>query len=63
MGFDYRMLNKMTIKDAYALPRIEEVFDVIQGSKVFITTDLKSGYHLLEIEDAYKGRGVFTVGP
>lgn len=56
------MLNKRTIKDAYALPRIEEVFDCLQGSKLFTTIDMKAGYHQVEIEDEHKERTAFTVG-
>lgn len=52
----------MSIMDAYDLPCIKEVFDIIQGSIALITTDLKSGYHMLEIEDAHKGRDAFTFG-
>lgn len=63
MCVDYRMLNQRTVKDAYALPRIEEVFDVLQGSEVFSTIDMKSGYHQIEIEETHRERSAFTVGP
>lgn len=63
MCVDYRILNKRTIKDAYALPRIEEVFDVLHGAKYFTTLDTKAGYHQEEIEEHHRERTAFTVGP
>ena len=63
MCVDYRCLNSRTVKDAYALPRIEEMFDVLKGSKYFSTIDMKSGYHQVEIEEEHKDRTAFTVGP
>ena len=57
------MLNNRSVKDAYALPRIEEVFDILKGSKYFSTIDMKSGYHQVEVEDTHKERTAFTVGP
>ena len=60
---DYRMLNQRSVKDAYALPRTEEVFDILHGAKVFSTIDMKSGYHQVEMEEIHKERTVFTVGP
>lgn len=59
----YRMLNKRSVKDAYALPRIEEVFHVLNYSKLYTTIDMKSGYHQVELEKSHKERTVFTVGP
>jgi transposase InsO family protein len=41
---DYRKLNSITRKDAHPLPHIQDVFDSLQGSKVFSTLDLKAGY-------------------
>ena len=63
MCVDYRNLNSRTVKDSYALPRIEEIFDVLKGSKYFSTIDMKSGYHQVEIEESHKERTAFTVGP
>lgn len=62
MCVDYRMLNKRTVKDAYALPRIEEVFDCLGSSKFFSVIDMKSGYHQVPIEETHKERTAFTVG-
>ena len=63
MCVDYRSLNNRTVKDAYALPRIEKVFDVLKGSKYFSTIDMKSGYHQVETQEEHKERTAFTVGP
>ena len=60
---DYRMLNKKTVKDSYALPRVEEVFDVLNGAKLFSTIDMKAGYHQVTVEESHKCRTAFTVGP
>ena len=48
---DYRELNKVTIKNRYPLPRIDDLFDQLQGSRVFSKIDLQSGYHQLKIKD------------
>ena len=58
---DYRMLNCRSTKDAYALPKIEEIFDVLHGSKYFSTIDMKSGYHQVEVKDSHKERTAFNV--
>lgn len=46
---DFRQLNKNTKKDAYALPRIDEMLDCLAGNQYFSVLDLKSGYHQVEI--------------
>ncbi|XP_075521480.1 uncharacterized protein LOC142554696 [Primulina tabacum] len=42
---DYRELNRVTVKSKYPLPRIEDLFDQLQGASVFVKIDLRSGYH------------------
>ncbi|GJZ27886.1 putative nucleotidyltransferase, ribonuclease H [Tanacetum coccineum] len=51
MGIDYRELNKLTIKNRYPLPRIDDLFDQLQGSSVYSKIDLRSGYHQLRVRD------------
>lgn len=51
---DFRKLNSQTIKDAYALPNLEEAFSVLTGSKWFSVLDLKSGFYQIEMEEADK---------
>ena len=53
---DYRELNKVTIRNQYPLPRIDDLFDQLQGARVFSNINLRSGYHQLKIrlEDVHK---------
>ncbi|KAH9751668.1 Endonuclease [Citrus sinensis] len=48
---DYRQLNKVTVRNKYLLPRIDDLLDQLQGVKVFSKIDLRSGYHQLRIKD------------
>ena len=50
MCIDYRALNKLTIKNRYPIPRIEDLIDQVQGCKVFSKIDLCSGYHQVRLE-------------
>ena len=59
---DYRQLNNITIEDSFALPRMDEIFDSLHGSKYYSTIDMKSGYHQIEVEEVHKERTAFTVG-
>jgi hypothetical protein len=47
-----RSLNEVTIKNKYPLPRIDDLFDQLQGAKYFSKIDLRSGYHQLRIKEA-----------
>nr|GEV92397.1 hypothetical protein [Tanacetum cinerariifolium] len=51
MCIDYRKLKKLTIKNRYPLPRIDNMFDQLQGSKYFSKIDLRSGYHQLRVHE------------
>jgi hypothetical protein len=62
MCVDYRRLNSVTKKDAYALPRVEEILENLSGNKFFTVLDAKSGYHQVEIKEEHKEKTAFTVG-
>ncbi|MFS7996640.1 putative nucleotidyltransferase, Ribonuclease H [Helianthus anomalus] len=51
MCIDYRELNKVTVKNRYPLPRIDDLFDQLQGSSFYSKIDLRSGYHQLRVRD------------
>ncbi|GJZ01215.1 hypothetical protein Tco_0519176 [Tanacetum coccineum] len=51
MCIDYRELNKLTVKNRYPLPRIDDLFDQLQGSSVYSKIDLRSGYHQLRVQE------------
>nr|GEY07454.1 putative reverse transcriptase domain-containing protein [Tanacetum cinerariifolium] len=49
MCIDYRELNKLTVKNRYPLPRIDDLFDQLQGSSVYSKIELRPGYHQLRV--------------
>ncbi|GKD35880.1 putative reverse transcriptase domain-containing protein, partial [Tanacetum coccineum] len=51
MCIDYRELNKLTVKNHYPLPIIDDLFDQLQGSSVYSKIDLRSGYHQLRVRE------------
>ncbi|KAI3702719.1 hypothetical protein L6452_28470 [Arctium lappa] len=51
MCIDYRELNKVTVKNRYPLPRIDDLFDQLEGTSYFSKIDLRSGYHQLKVRE------------
>ena len=51
MCIDYRQINKVTVKNKYPLPRIEDLFDQLRGASVFSKIDLRSGYYQLRVKE------------
>ncbi|KAA3484290.1 DNA/RNA polymerases superfamily protein [Gossypium australe] len=52
MCIDYRQLNKVTIKNKYSLPKIDDLFDQLKGATVFSKIDLRSRYYQLRVKDS-----------
>ena len=59
MCIDYRELNKVTIKNRYPLPHIEDFFDQLQGGQIFSKIDLRSGYHQLMVKEEVEEKTMF----
>ncbi|KAI3795204.1 hypothetical protein L1987_37853 [Smallanthus sonchifolius] len=59
MCIDYRKLNKRTVKNKYPLPRIDHLFDQLQGASWFSKIDLRSGYHQLKVREEDVPKTVF----
>nr|GEV53684.1 putative reverse transcriptase domain-containing protein [Tanacetum cinerariifolium] len=51
MCINYRELNKLTVKNRYPLPKIDDLFDQLQGSSVYSKIDMRSGYHQLRVRE------------
>ncbi|GJX49609.1 putative reverse transcriptase domain-containing protein [Tanacetum coccineum] len=59
MYIDYRELNKLIVKNQYLLTRIDDLFDQLQGSKVYSKINLRSGYHQLRVQEEYILKATF----
>jgi hypothetical protein len=57
---DYHKLNEVTIKSKYPLPKIEDLFDQLNGAKVFSKIDLCTGYHQLKVRESDIPKTTFT---
>jgi hypothetical protein len=56
---DFRQLNKVTIKNKYPFPRIDDLFDQLKGEKIFSKIDLRSGYHQVRIKEEDTSKTTF----
>ena len=61
MCVDYRPLNAITIKNKYPLPRIDTLFDQLDGAKVFSKIDLRLGYHQIKIRPQDVPKTTFSI--
>nr|GEV91903.1 hypothetical protein [Tanacetum cinerariifolium] len=59
MRIDYRELNKVTVKNVYPLPRINDLFDQLKGAKWFSKIDICSGYHQLKVREEDSSKTAF----
>ena len=59
MVVDYRALNKVTVKNRYPLPRIDDLFDKLFGAKYFSCLDAASGFHQILLKEADKPKTAF----
>ena len=59
---DFRKLNDRTIKDAYAIPRVEDSLHILAGAKFFSKLDLRCGYWQVELKEDDKHKTAFQVG-
>ncbi|GKC70537.1 putative reverse transcriptase domain-containing protein [Tanacetum coccineum] len=59
MCIDYRELNKLTVKNRYPLPRIDDLFDQLRGACPFLKIDFRSGYHQLRVHEDAIAKTVF----
>ena len=50
MCIDYRKINKVTVKNRYPLPRIDDIFYQLKGASIFSKIDLQSGYYQLRVK-------------
>ena len=57
---DYRKLNSITKKDVFPLPRVDDIFDTLNGAQYFTSLDLASGYWQVELDDDARAKSAFT---
>ena len=60
MCVDYCAVNKMTVRNAYPLPRIDDLLDKLSGARVFSCLDLQQAYHQVRLSDADIPKTAFT---
>ena len=60
---DYRKLNQKTVKDAYAIPKIENTLHLLSGSRYFSKLDLRAGYWQVSMKEEDRAKTAFSVGP
>ena len=51
--FDYKQLNRVTIKNWYPLSRVDDLFDQLRGARVYSKIGLRTGYHQLKVRETY----------
>jgi hypothetical protein len=56
---DFRQLNKVTVKNKYPLPRIDDIFDQLKDENIFSKIDLILGYHQVRIKEEYINKTTF----
>ena len=58
---DYRQLNRVTIKNRYPLPMIDDLFDQLKGARVYSKIDLRTGYHHLRVRETDMTKTAFRM--
>jgi hypothetical protein len=59
MAIDYRSINKITVKQTFLLPLIQDILDMTAGQKIYSVMDLQSGFHQIEVAKAHRERTAF----